>query len=469
MNFYHTIIVGTGFASSFFLKKLLEKTKKTDKILVIERGKNYSHREHITKTREISDNSYKLASQKNSIKTWLYTSAFGGGSNCWWACTPRFHPSDFKMKSNYGILNDWPLNYSELEEYYIEAEDFMAIAGERNDKLFPRSKDYPIAPHNLSEPDKVLKKAYPDLFVPQPCARARLATKNRPQCCASGTCGQCPINAKFTVQNEMQELYNDSRVTLLTNAEALNIDFKGGVANGLIFKVNEKIEYAKADIIALGANGIFNPEILYKSGIRHKKLGKGLNEQLGKTYIFDLDNLDAFQGSTSITGHGYMLYDGEFRSKYSGALLEFWNVPRIRLEEGKWQQRLEVKVICEDIPSDENYIKFNNDNQIPEIHFANYNSYAHFGIKEAEKKLKTVLNKLPIEKLVNSYLNKTEGHIIGTTIMGIDKKESLVDKYQRLHTNQNIYVLGSGNFPTATPSNPSLTISALSLFAADNL
>ena len=40
----------------------------------------------------------------------------GGSTILWSAHTPRFHPSDFSVKSLDGVADDWPLGYEDLEE-----------------------------------------------------------------------------------------------------------------------------------------------------------------------------------------------------------------------------------------------------------------------------------------------------------------------------------------------------------------
>ena len=53
--------------------------------------------------------------------------------------------------------------------------------------------------------------------------------------------------------------------------------------------------------------------------------------------------------------------------------------------------------------------------------------------------------------------------------MGESKATSVVDKQCLHHQFRNLIVLGSGNFPSASPSNPSLTIASLSMYSATNL
>ena len=78
------------------------------------------------------------------------------------------------------------------------------------------------------------------------------------------------------------------------------------------------------------------------------------------------------------------------------------------------------------------------------------------------------LTPLPIEHIqVPGHPNQTESHILCTTIMGKNPADSIVDAGLVHHQIRNLLVLGGSVFPTASPANPTLTLSALSLRAAD--
>lgn len=61
------------------------------------------------------------------------------------------------------------------------------------------------------------------------------------------------------------------------------------------------------------------------------------------------------------------------------------------------------------------------------------------------------------------------GHFGGTHLMGADAKDSVVDRDQRCWEHRNLYLIGSGSFPTMGTSNPTLTIAALSIRTAEHL
>jgi len=61
------------------------------------------------------------------------------------------------------------------------------------------------------------------------------------------------------------------------------------------------------------------------------------------------------------------------------------------------------------------------------------------------------------------------GHIVGTYRMGFNDEDSVVDGDQRSWDHPNLYLVGSGTFPTVATANPTLTLAALSLRTADRI
>lgn len=465
---YDLILVGTGFASSFFLSRYLESAPETASILVLERGRVDPHPWQVENLR---NSSFKGEAHRSddAEKEWIYVIGFGGGSNRWWACTPRMLPNDFRTKTLYGVGRDWPVQYEELAPFYNRVEEVMAVSGPSEQTPFPRDVPYPQPPHRYTRPEEVLAKAYPDAFFHQPTARTRRATLRRPRCCASGTCSICPINAKFTVQNELSQIYEDSRVTLEHGAQVTAVGTKAGLVETVQWERDGQSHESRGDSVVLGANALFNAHILLRSGFEHPMLGKRLCEQVGRNVAVYLDGLDNFQGSTSVTGHGYMLYDGEHRKSRAGCLIETFNIPTLRAERGRWRQTLRMKFIYEDEPQESNHVAVDErDPGVARTNYGGYSDYTQRGLDALEAQLPEVLAPLPVESIEIRGLNKTEAHILGTTVMGDDPATSVLDRHQVHHDYRNLIVLGSGSFPTCPPANPTLTLSALALHAAEH-
>jgi glucose dehydrogenase len=61
------------------------------------------------------------------------------------------------------------------------------------------------------------------------------------------------------------------------------------------------------------------------------------------------------------------------------------------------------------------------------------------------------------------------GHVVGTHRMGDDACTSVVDASQRSHDVQNLWIVGSGSFPTVATANPTLTLMGLAFKSADSI
>ncbi len=465
---FDLVLVGTGFASSFFLGEWLKRSGPNARALVLERGERRDHAWHLANDAALERESQAAVTNRTPDKPWIFKLVFGGASNCWWACTPRLLPEDFKLFTTYGVAKDWPVSYDDLEALYCEVEDVMQVAGSSELTPFPRSRPYPLPPHRFNAADERLAKHFPDRFFHLPCARPSRVVAKRPRCCASGVCNLCPIDSKFTVLNELAHLYDDPRVSLVVGASVESLESSGNRVTAVHAKIGGRDESARGDLVVLGANAIFNAHILLRSGRKDPELGEGLVEQAPAAVDVKLDGVDNFQGSTSNTGHGYVLYQGEHRRTRAGALMESWNVPSLRDERGKWRRRAVLKFVFEDLRQSKNRVRPSADDPSkPELLFEGVSDYAKRGLDAFSKDVERVLAALPVESFKISIPKKsTEAHILGTTVMGDDPRASVVDKHLVHHALRNLIVLGGGVFPTASPANPTLTISALALWSA---
>ena len=76
------------------------------------------------------------------------------------------------------------------------------------------------------------------------------------------------------------------------------------------------------------------------------------------------------------------------------------------------------------------------------------------------------LGRLAVNQIIynsSEFISEAGYHHIGGTIMGENKKNSVVDKNLKLHGIENLYVCGSSVFPTGGHANPTLSIIQLSL------
>jgi choline dehydrogenase-like flavoprotein len=466
---YDLVVCGTGFASTFFLKKWLDKRPK-DRVLVLERGQDHPYADLLARHGALATKPEDFYQSKGqSDKTWLFTIGMGGSSACWWGQTPRMLPEDFKLRSRYGVGFDWPIGYDDLEPFYEEAEDLIVVSGP-DVTPYPRRRPYPQPANTVADFDRDMMRKYPGLWIATPTARSSQGTANRGKCCANGVCNLCPVDAKFRIMNEMAHVYKDNaNVEVIVGAEVREIDIQAGAAKGVAWRAGGKDYRAGASLVFMGMNAMFNPNVLLRSGDTSPLTGRRLYEQISKHIIVDLANVKGYNGGTHITGIGYHFYAGEHRRRRGAVLIEHTNAPALlRHEEGKWQSSVMLKIVAENIPLDDNRVEMG---EKPTAVYAGPTDYGVRALNEVPDELVKLLATIsPVEAVhMRHGLNPSEGHIQGTTVMSQRPEDGVVDHLLRHHRIANLVVGGSGAFPSGPPSNPSLTIAALSLRSAANI
>jgi choline dehydrogenase-like flavoprotein len=472
---HDAVVVGTGFASTFFLKRYLERAPAGVRVLVLERGHLYPHAERLKERRgeptelaAINEAIGATIINETPAKPWIFTTGFGGSSNCWFAGTPRFLPSDFRLRSLYGVGDDWPIGYEELDPWYERVEEIMAISGSA-DTPYPRSRPYPQPPHAFTPIDEILKRRYGNLYISQPTARARVAVGGRAPCCGNSVCAVCPVNAKFTIENSGMGVYEDPRVELRYGAQVHALDIAGSTVRSATVRSGGRDETVAAELFVLGANALFNPHILLNSGDPSPWTGRGLGEQIGIQATVLLDGLANIGGSTWVNANGYMLYDGAHRAEAGACLIEANNAAYFRAERGRWRDLMRLRLIIEDLPLQQNHVAPSSDPLRPRVSYLGHGSYAAAGIARAREQLGTVLEDLPVQQILFDRVFDSEAHILGTTRMSRSPDDGVVDPDLVHHRFRNLLVLGGGAFVTYSPANPTLTLSALAMRAADRL
>jgi choline dehydrogenase-like flavoprotein len=473
---YDVIFIGSGFASSFFLMRYLEHAPANARILVLERGNEDTKAWQLANKKHSSIEGADVYENLTPEKEWYTSPGFGGNSKCWLGGTTRMMPGDFKLNSRYGVGYDWPISYDDLEKHYCTVEQVMLISGP-SDSPMPRSQPLPLPPHRFSDPDVLLKKRFPDGWYNMFTSRASAPTGKRGVCCASGICNTCPVDAKFTIQNGLAHIYQDPRVTLKLRSPVDSIETAAGVAKAVIYENEGKPARDTADLIILGASALFNPHILLRSGFDHPLIGRRLHEQMPVYATMDLRGVKCYNGSTVLSGLGYLFYEGEHRRDHAACMIETWSLPfsyraeeALRMERGRWNERFMVGFLFDDIPRDDNTVSLNPKNpRVPQVHFTDYSEYAKKAADRIPQMIDKLAEALPIERLVSTSLGPTAAHIQGTVVMGDDPKTSVVDRYLVHHQVRNLLVLGASSYPSASPAYPTLTVSALSLWAADHL
>ncbi len=79
--------------------------------------------------------------------------AVGGSTVLYAKHFPRFHPSDFRVRTLDGVADDWPIDYDLLAPYYAENDRMMGVAGLAGDPAYPPKEVQlpPVPPGKLGE------------------------------------------------------------------------------------------------------------------------------------------------------------------------------------------------------------------------------------------------------------------------------------------------------------------------------
>jgi choline dehydrogenase-like flavoprotein len=96
-------------------------------------------------------------------------------------------------------------------------------------------------------------------------------------------------------------------------------------------------------------------------------------------------------------------------------------------------------------------------------------AYLQAGLSAARAAHTEIFGRLGATEVQHRDAAEGAGHIIGTARMGTDPKSAVVDRELRSHDHPNLFIVGAAVFPTSATANPTLTIAALSLRAADQV
>jgi choline dehydrogenase-like flavoprotein len=440
-----------------------------------------------------------------------YLRRVGGTTWHWLGTALRLQPNDFRLRSVYGVGVDWPISYDDLEPWYTAAEHELGVAGGSNHGS-PRRNAYPMPEIPATYLDKQVAAAVKPLGLiveVSPQARNSQDFDGRPTCCGSASCiSICPIQAKYDASVHAAKAER-AGARIIENAVAHLVEVgSDGRVTAIRYKRPDGSERrAGGRVFILAAHAIETPKLLLQS--RNDTLPRGVansSDQVGRnlmdhpgqlSWALAAEPLYPFRGPLEVSGiEAYR--DGEFR-RYHAAFRtplanDGWSWPgggpldlaselihqglhgaeldRTIREQASRQIR--VFSTMEQLPDPENRVTpaFDKPDALglprPRIRYR-VDDYVRTGLAKARK-----LHEQIFKGLRASFFKQREdfegaGHIIGTLRMGHDPKTSVVDAELRSHDHANLFLLGSGVFPTAGTANPTLTITALALRAAEHI
>jgi len=436
----------------------------------------------------------------------------GGTTMHWSAHVPRLHEKDFNMNSLHGVGTDWPFDYEDLQPYYLEAEHEIGVAGGGDNPFLPREGPPPMDAHPTSYTDKIFQDACESLGIQthsMPLAINTESYDGRSQCVGFGACSTCPSGAKYTGDVHIRKaLEEGARIIDEVHVQKLTHDSAGETVEAAVYVTEDGEEYTQdADQFVIACGGIETPRLLllskseqYPDGLANSSgtVGKYLHATPSASVRGELDrqlNSEPINYPTLISDQFYDLGDERAGSVFMRFRNEDPYNPLSELTSqsareavigAQWGDELLDKSRTQNNslrigshvdmkPLERNQVTLNENeldkfgNPVPHITY----SIGDYGIANGEYAISIMKDILEEIGATNISTSGADGdslggsHHKGTTRMGHDESESVVNEKLRTHDLNNLWISSSSVFPTGGAVNPTLTIAALSLKAAD--
>ncbi|MCP5180665.1 MAG: GMC family oxidoreductase [Pseudomonadales bacterium] len=434
----------------------------------------------------------------------------GGGTVLYAGHFPRFHPSDFRVRSLDGVAEDWPVDYWTLEPYYELNDRMMGISGLAGDPAYP-PKPAVMKPVPLGRSGTKLARAFNDLgWHWWPCDSA-VATEDydgRGRCINLGHCTHgCAQGAKASTDITYWPLAVRAGVEVRTGCRVREIVSRSdGMADGVIYyDADGNPQFQRAEVVIMACNGVGTPRILLNSrSPQHPDGFANSSGQVGRNLMFHPyasivgtfeEELDGYRGPSNtlwsqefyetdttrgfVRGFTYEMTRGRgpFVTAYGGTMAG--RIPFGVAHHAEFRRRYNrltgMVAICEDLPEAHNTVTLDPDlkdaNGIPapKVNYRlsdNSRRMLDFAIDRATD----VLREAGATEIVSEAPLAAGGwHMMGTARMGTDPRHSVVNEWGRAHDARNLFIIDGSLFVTSAGVNPTPTIQALALYVADNI
>jgi quinoprotein glucose dehydrogenase len=446
------------------------------------------------------------------------TMAVGGQALHWGGACNRFSQEDLRLKSMFGLATDWPIDWEELERYYVEAERRLNVAGDPSP--YPedrRSAPYPQAAIPLSYNLQILKRWAEQSglkFSPLPMARNLTTWGGRGACSLYDTCGDvCPTGARYSPDYTYQQLISAKKITL--HDRTLVRKLVPHETNSTIVaahgvhqeRPNEVTEY-RAKLFVLAGGQCWSPHLLllstssrYPNGLANRSglVGRYMN---GHKFISAMAGIDeeTFPGQNMthslISREYFRCAPNQPFVRHDTRVWEssFGKEPRLRSPEGRlllgdelladWRSRalkgssVRLRTYYDSHPSADSRLTLDSTaknrygDPMPKIErrldaaaeARDAATLAHC-TSVFERLARASSGRLITKPSVSDYWD----HPAGGCRMGSDPSASVCDNFGRTHDHENLFVIGAPTLPTGGCTNGTLTFVALSLRSATKI
>jgi choline dehydrogenase-like flavoprotein len=441
----------------------------------------------------------------------LMFAGVGGSMLLFAGAWPRLLPSDFRVRTLDGVADDWPIGYAELQPYYERGDRQIGVSGLGGDPAYPPGEDPPLPPLPIGAGGLKVARAHSRLgwhWWPEPNAILSAPYDGRNPCVQRGTCMQgCNEGAKASTDLTHWPVAIAHGARLVTGARVRRLDTnERGLVIGATWLDRDGGEHFQAaSTVVLAANGIGTPRLLLLSASpRHPDGLANSSGLVGRrlmmhpfasvTGLFD-ESLESWQGHFGCSIESFEFYETDERRGFvRGAK---WGLAPTggpvnaalpsRAGEQVWgeEHHLHVRnrlgrgaswgLFGEDLPDESNQVTLSTSATdssglpAPELHYRvsdNSRRLLDFHIAKASESLvEAGAHTVEVDRL----MRYSGWHLLGTARMGSDPATSVVDEWNRAHDVPNLYVVDGSCFVTSGGVNPTSTICALALRAADHL
>ncbi len=448
-----------------------------------------------------------------STFTPLMFNAVGGSTIHWSAHFPRYHPSDFRVKSLDGVGDDWPLTYEELEPFYDLNDRMIGVSGLHGDPSQPPRSPRQTPPLPLGRLGETMARGFDTLgwhwWVSDSAIISQPYGENRRACNLCGPCDVgCPIGARSSADVTYWPLALRLGVELRTRCRVrqITVDEQGRARGALYYDPAGELREQRAPLLILAANGIGTPRLLLNS--RSPQFPDGLANRsglVGKNLMFHPfasvggvfpAELDSYKGPIGTLMFSHEFYETDLRRGFvrgyglqvvrqSGPLQTAmggfvakrvpWGRDHHRVFDERFPHIINLGVMGEDLPETINEVTLD-----PELADAdgipaplvryrlsdNSKRMMEHGVASAAEVLRAAG---ATEVLIENPLRPSGWHLLGTCRMGDHPMGSVVDRHGRSHDVPNLFLIDGSLFVTSAAVNPTTTIQALALWVADHV
>ncbi len=437
--------------------------------------------------------------------------AVGGSTILYAAHFPRFHPSDFRVKTLDGVADDWPIDYFQLEPFYQENDRIIGVSGLDGDPAYP-DKKLPLPPIPMGRMGNVIGKGFNKLgwhWWPSDSAIISEAYAGRDKCINLSPCGSgCSQGAKSSADVTYWPLALRKGVALKTNCRVREITVNDqGMAAGVIYYDEEGNEQEqKAEIVILACNGVGTPRLLLNStssqfpdGLANRSGLVGKNLMLHPWNYMEgyfEEDMASYLGPRGCCVLSQQFYETDPERGFDrgyGIQITRGSPPVATAINGytrgdiPWGQghheafrkyfgaNLGVGICVEDLPETRNCVTLDPELTdgdgipAPKINYR-ISENSHKILAHARARSRELLEAAGAREIKDfGQLQYAGWHLLGTARMGTDPDNSVVNEWGRSHDVKNLFIVDGSIFVTSAAGNPTTTIQALALYIADTM